>query len=60
MVKLPAGIQGLALLVMIGGVLFAQYAVPTPWALHIGGRSTLDEHGSRDGFVAACGQLKGP
>jgi hypothetical protein len=40
--------QWLALFVIIGGLLFLEYAVRTPWALHIGGRSTLDEQW--DGF----------
>ena len=48
MLKLSRRAQWLALLVIIGGYVFLVYAVRTPWALHIGGRSTLDEQW--DGF----------
>src|SRR5215831_20694695 len=36
------------LVAILVGFLFLEYAVRTPWALHIGGRSTLDEQW--DGF----------
>jgi hypothetical protein len=46
-------IQWVVLLAIFAGVFFMTYALFTPWALHIGGRSTLDRQWDGFGEVKA-------